>query len=201
MKICKDCKIEKELRFFNKSGKWYRGRCKSCHNKLFQPATGKPNVGRFKKGSTPIAGFKKGQMPWNKGRPWTAEERERIGIKKRIGINRKSWKDNEWKKKCLERDNFTCKECFTTSYLVVHHIKGFHEYPELRFDIGNGITLCRSCHGKLHGKEMCNVYNGKLFKKGHIPWNKGKKLSEDHIQKLSESHKGQIPWNTKAIEN
>jgi len=31
--------------------------------------------------------------------------------------------------------------------------------------------------------------------KGKLPWNKGKRLSEKHIENLSESHKGQIAWN------
>ena len=39
------------------------------------------------------------------------------------------------------------------------------------------------------------------FKKGKSSWNKGKKLSEEHRKKLSESHKGQVAWNkgTKGI--
>lgn len=33
------------------------------------------------------------------------------------------------------------------------------------------------------------------FKKGSIPWNKGKKHSIKSIKKMSESKKGKIPWN------
>ena len=31
-------------------------------------------------------------------------------------------------------------------------------------------------------------------KKGQIPWNKGKHLSEEHIRRISEGLKGRIPW-------
>jgi len=33
------------------------------------------------------------------------------------------------------------------------------------------------------------------FVKGHVPWIKGRKASEETRKKLIESHKGQVPWN------
>lgn len=37
--------------------------------------------------------------------------------------------------------------------LVVHHIKIWAQYPALRFNVTNGITLCRSCHKRITGQE------------------------------------------------
>ena len=33
------------------------------------------------------------------------------------------------------------------------------------------------------------------FKKGNIPWSKGKKFTDEHRKKLSEARKGKVPWN------
>ena len=56
-----------------------------------------------------------------------------------------------WRKSVFERDNHTCQHCNKTNCLVhAHHIKPASEFPELKFDIGNGITLCPKCHKKEH---------------------------------------------------
>lgn len=59
-----------------------------------------------------------------------------------------------WRKAVFERDNYTCIWCGIRSgsgkKVVLHadHIKPFALYPELRFAIDNGRTLCKDCHKK-----------------------------------------------------
>jgi len=76
------------------------------------------------------------------------EEWEYVGDKnKRI---RQSPEYTEWRTSIFTRDNYTCvmggKE--HGDRLNADHIKRFSDYPELRFDVNNGRTLCVSCHRK-----------------------------------------------------
>lgn len=51
-----------------------------------------------------------------------------------------------WKRSVLERDKKKCIWCSSEADLNVDHIKPFALYPELRFAIDNGRTLCAPCH-------------------------------------------------------
>lgn len=52
-----------------------------------------------------------------------------------------------WRKAVFERDNYTCTGCGARGgYLNADHIKPFADYPELRWELDNGRTLCVSCH-------------------------------------------------------
>lgn len=54
-----------------------------------------------------------------------------------------------WRIAVFERDNYTCVFCNKRGgNMEVDHIKPFSEYPELRFAIDNGRTLCTCCHRK-----------------------------------------------------
>jgi hypothetical protein len=61
-----------------------------------------------------------------------------------------------WRKAVFSRDGFKCIECKVTGVLNAHHLDCFSKYPELRFVIENGVTLCKQCHcnfHKVYGKE------------------------------------------------
>lgn len=86
-----------------------------------------------------------------------AEERLLKNPPTKDKLNRRlrySKRAKEWRISVFERDNYTCKRCGDRSgvgnkvYLQAHHIKSWAEYPELRFEVSNGETLCRSCHKK-----------------------------------------------------
>lgn len=56
-----------------------------------------------------------------------------------------------WRKSCFERDNFICQKTgISGGNLQVHHINNFADFPELRFDIDNGITLSQKAHKEFH---------------------------------------------------
>lgn len=70
------------------------------------------------------------------------------GITPKNRAIRNSFEYHEWRRQVFERDNYTCQFCKKRGGTKLHadHIRPFAFYPELRFDINNGRTLCKSCH-------------------------------------------------------
>jgi hypothetical protein len=60
-----------------------------------------------------------------------------------------------WRKQVWLRDNFTCKianpDC--SGRIEAHHILGWSEYPELRYEVNNDITLCHAHHPRRRAEE------------------------------------------------
>lgn len=60
-----------------------------------------------------------------------------------------------WRSEVFKRDNWTCQTCQARStYLEAHHIKSYTKFPQFRFDIDNGVTLCRECHNLTKKKNI-----------------------------------------------
>ena len=106
-----------------------------------------------------------GSIPWNKN--ITHEKDDRIPSGERSGgwIDGRS-SENEWLRRCrrlenwrkqvFERDNFACQICHDKCkegnriILNAHHIKSWAEYHNDRFNVDNGMTLCKLCHNWVH---------------------------------------------------
>ena len=96
----------------------------------------------------------------------SASERE-------TAMGRKEYKD--WRKAVFMRDSYTCQRCNKRGgRCVAHHIKPWAAFPEIRYDVSNGETLCEQCHDLEHGKikkpktYRCQVC-GKSKKDGRSP--------------------------------
>lgn len=105
---------------------------------------------------------KSGKTPWNKGIPL-------IAIR---GENHPKWKGGKpshprdysdyklFRIQMYRRDNYTCKKCGDKNdkgrgsriRLHLHHILPFTSHPHLALEPSNVITVCYSCHLKLHGR-------------------------------------------------
>ena len=61
-------------------------------------------------------------------------------------INRR----NRWARKVKARDGYVCQRCGSTEDLEAHHKVPYAGNLSLRYDVDNGITLCRNCHNMEH---------------------------------------------------
>lgn len=76
------------------------------------------------------------------------------GITPENTLLRTSKQNEQWRTTVFERDGYTCVWCKSRGvHLQAHHIKKFSEYSQLRFEVSNGITLCKPCHNKTKKKE------------------------------------------------
>jgi hypothetical protein len=69
------------------------------------------------------------------------------GLTEKSKIERTCAKYRHWRLEVFKRDNFTCVECGKRDRTIeADHIKPQSEYPELRYELSNGRTLCHDCH-------------------------------------------------------
>jgi hypothetical protein len=66
----------------------------------------------------------------------------------------RDWDDpqyKKWRAAVRKRDKSKCQmpNCGSKKAIKVHHILTWAKFPLLRFDINNGICLCRICHDRI----------------------------------------------------
>ncbi len=56
-----------------------------------------------------------------------------------------------WAKAVKVNNNFVCQICGASGvYLEAHHKNSWNAYPDQRYDLDNGITLCQHHHRSFH---------------------------------------------------
>jgi len=113
------------------------------------------------KSNQPITTFRKQKFCSPKcgfqGRPSTAGSNN---PRWKGGKSKRSNRQHKWATAVISRDMAICQHCGTAGVeLHAHHIKSFNEYPELRWDINNGLTLCCHCHWAVHSAGNANAVN------------------------------------------
>lgn len=167
VKLSESKKAEKNPMFGKKS--WINGKkhSEASKRKMSLARVGKPAWNKGKKSSEEtrqrLSESHKGIKPSLVARKKRGESLKRAYLEGR----RSNWKGgitpiNQtirasleyklWREAIFKRDNWTCIWCRAKSgkghIVVLHadHIKPFALFPELRFAIDNGRTLCEPCH-------------------------------------------------------
>ena len=77
-----------------------------------------------------------------------------------------------WRKQVLDFYNHRCIKCKAETNLVAHHIFSFHDNPDKRLQLSNGLCFCRECHADFHRKhgktnnnytQLLNFLHGSVF--------------------------------------
>ena len=112
------------------------------------------------------------------------EDRTKLSRVTKQGERRTSAYAN-WRKEVWMRDGYKCRiangEC--DGRIEAHHILGFTKHPELRYEVNNGITLCKFHHPRKRTEEerLAPYFNSLVVEKFMpVPgWD------EDKIKKLN----------------
>ena len=92
-----------------------------------------------------------------------------VGGHKSAGRNYDDPAYKQWRKDVYNRDKHMCRYpgCTCKKRVQAHHILPWSEYPALRYNIQNGITLCRKHHDLIWGREkdFIKIFHDILLRK------------------------------------
>jgi len=159
-------------------------------SRVLNPRTTKGMVSSFKnKKHKPetierIRELAKKRPPPMLNRKHTEESRRKMSITKRLTTkrgkehhnyihgnaernrnDRRNPKYKDWRDSVFNLDKYRCQKCGDKKggNLIAHHLNSFHAFPDERFDISNGGTLCEKCHTDFHNMNGYTNNNKEQF--------------------------------------
>ena len=121
----------------------------------------------------PMGSWTVGRAPWNRGKRyragWThSAETRRLLSEQKSGEGNPQWKGGvtpmgivlrrplvERRREIYARDEWRCRLCGERSKLLtLHHVLPVWARPDLADDEANVVSLCRSCHLSVNGREL-----------------------------------------------
>jgi hypothetical protein len=168
--ICKECGgdiVAKDRTFVKETRKFCSYSCRTSWRNAHTPKTPRQIASIIKIGKMWKGRKRSLSDRLNKSEIFKGDKSHfwKGGLTDKNRLLRNSFEAKEWRRLVYERDNYTCQMCGARSgkgvrvNLEADHIKPWSKYPELRFDINNGRTLCKSCHRKT------DTFGGNAIKK------------------------------------
>lgn len=91
-------------------------------------------------------------------------EATRAALARAIGLQRSErWCLTLWGRFIRMRDGYRCVHCESKHKIQAHHIFRRTTFPDGKFELGNGITLCHECHKSLHAQFNGRPLEGELL--------------------------------------
>lgn len=184
--------------------------CEHC-NKEFYAAQWAIDVGRRYCSRDCYHSASEGRLAWNKGikRWWLSPTEFKTG--ENMGEENPNWKGGEtkdeprftqeykdWRNQIFERDNYTCVWCGAVGgRLEADHIYPQAFFPEKRYQIDNGRTLCKECHKNTF------TYLNPYLDTGFISTPTGYfslLINELPVDEVGETEKRYAMWNDGSVE-
>jgi len=155
---CIECGIE---RLVTKTRLNKQKRCRACANKLPPTEEQRKRISEtlrnkyatdadFKRRVAAAQNVSSGDKHWN----WKG------GVTPLNQRTRTSGEVNAWRLAVFHRDHYKCRICEETKDIQAHHINSWAAFPEDRFVLENGLTLCAPCHKQYHDYEREVSKNG-----------------------------------------
>ena len=122
----------------------------------------RPTGGAYKKGTKVSAEIRKKQSKAKKGKLLGKDNPNwKGGLISDEVRDRRSYQAKRWREECRNRDKNQCTLCGSVERLHVHHILPYKDYPDRRWDINNGQTVCALCHEKIHKRRFPDWATGR----------------------------------------